>query len=77
MTNHNINKEELNRERGRLVYSAMRILNVLEECVSKLRTGFVDSNDYYETEKTMKRLESELLNINVNLSDLENGKKES
>lgn len=57
------------REKHLLAFRAITILNALEILVSKLRDGFIDDRDFSETEATMKRLEKELLEIDIDIAE--------
>lgn len=54
-------KERLQLEH-RLAFRLVTILNTLEKCVSKVKNGFLN-DDYHETESTINRLHSEVMEI--------------
>ena len=70
-----MNNAEKTRERHQLAFKVTRILNKLEICVSKLRTGFLDNNDFCETKKTIKRLQMEIAEVDTDI--VENLDKEA
>lgn len=62
-------KERL-KEEHRLAFRVVGTLNALEKCVSNLKNGFLNTNDFEETKKTIRRLHIEILQID---SDIEEG----
>lgn len=62
-------------EQCRLAFQLKGIINRAEICVSKLRNGFLDDNDYNEMCKTIGRLDREILEVNVQIvNGLNSGK---
>ncbi len=56
-------------EVNRLTFKAKGVLRTLEKCVSKLRSGFLNDHDLYETKKTINRLDCEIRQINLDIED--------
>ncbi len=52
----------------RLAFLLVTILNTLEKCVSKVRNGFLD-DDFHETQTTIDRLHSEVMEIDSEISE--------
>lgn len=55
--------------KARLAAEAMRVLNRFEQMISTIKTCF-EPNDLKETQKTIERLESEILDINRESQDI-------
>ena len=58
----------------RLASLLLEFVNTAEICLSKLRDGFVEKTDVSETAKTIKRLHSEILQLDSAADDALNGK---
>ena len=57
-------------ELHRQVFILKGIVNSCEVCTSKLANGFLDDTDLTETQKTIARLQYELLELNPKLTGL-------
>lgn len=65
-----MNEQEKSREEHRLAFKAIGILNTLEKCVSNLKNGFLNTNDFEETRKTINRLHIETLQIDSDIEEM-------
>ena len=57
----------------RLASLLLQVINNAEICVSKLRNGFIEQIDTYETRKTIERLQVEILQIDIDADEALNG----
>ena len=57
------------KEEHRLAFRAVGILNTLEKCVSNLKNGFLNTSDFEETKKTIRRLHIEVLQIDSDIEE--------
>lgn len=58
------------KEEHRLAFRVTGILNTLEKCVSNLKNGFLNTNDFEETKKTISRLHLETLQIDSDIEEM-------
>lgn len=56
-------------EEYRLAAQVMRITNRLEECVSKLKNGFMDQGHFLETKATISRLHTETMDVALDVEE--------
>lgn len=62
------------RERCRLVFEANEILHELDKCISNVKNGFAEINEYYEAKKTIGRLNGEVKVLHAELAEKLNSK---
>jgi hypothetical protein len=65
-----MNEHEKLKEECRLVFRTIGILNTLEKCVSNLKNGFLNTNDFEETRKTINRLHLEILQVDSDTREM-------
>ena len=64
-------------ELHRLAALLLQVVNIAEGCVEKLQKGFVEPIDIIDTQKTIKQLQINILQIDCEADDILNGNQKS
>jgi len=65
-----MNEYEKSLQEHRLAFKIVGILNTLEKCASNLKNGFLNTNDFEETKKTINRLHIEMLQVDSEIEEM-------
>ena len=64
-------------EQHRLAHLLKGVVRGAEKCMTPLREGFINSNDYDETRKTIERLDVEIKKVHLDIeNNLNSGEKD-